>query len=122
MIIRNWRDATPRVGHDNVVIHDVLGPRGTEGKSRTEAPLGGNWSLTRQMLQPGKVSDEHEHDAMEQVFYFTGGHGQMKLDGELHDVKEGDAVHVPPRCRHQTLNNSDRWLELLVISVGLEDG
>ena len=121
MIIRNWREATPRVGHDNVVIHDVFGPRGTEGKTRAEAPLGGNWSLTRQMLQPGKIGDEHEHEGIEQVFYFTGGRGQMKLDGEIHDVTEGDAVHVPPRCRHQTLNNSDGWLELLVITVWLDE-
>lgn len=119
MIIRNWRDATPHVGHENVVIHYIFSPKGAEGRTYEEAPIEGGWSLTRHMIQPGKQGDEHEHDGAEQVFYFTKGNGQMKLDGKHHDIKDGDAVHVPPGCMHQTINNSNDWLELLIITARL---
>ena len=41
----------------------------------------------------------------------------MKIDGTIHETKEGDAVHVPPKTKHQTISDSDDWIELLVISA-----
>ena len=117
MVIRNWRDATPHVGHNNVVMHYIFEPKGTKGLNDEETPILGGWRLTRHMLQAGKDGDEHEHDVIEQVFYFVSGKGQMKLDGKCYDVGPGDAVHVGPGCMHQTINTGDEWLELLIITA-----
>ncbi len=120
-VVRNWRDATPHVGHQSVIVHYVLGQK-AEGKTYEEAPIEGEWSLTRHAIQGGKEGDYHVHDAAEQVFYYTKGTGQMKIDDKLYDVREGDAVHVPPRSYHQNINNSDDWLELLIITAQVGQG
>ena len=120
MVIRNWRDETPYVGHDNVIIHRIFDKKGGDGRSDEQAPLGGNWSMARQAIQGGKKGDYHSHDNIEQVFYFTKGRGQMKLNDQIYDVRDGDAVHVPPGCKHQTINSSEDWLELLIITASVE--
>ena len=43
--------------------------------------------------------------------------GQMKLDDEIFDVKEGDAVYVPPQVKHQLINNTEDWCEHLLITA-----
>ena len=38
-------------------------------------------------MQPNQRGDYHDHDEMEQLYYFTEGAGQMQIDGE---VRHGD--------------------------------
>ena len=54
------------------------------------------------------------------MFYVISGTGKMKLDGTIHDIKEGDVVHAPVLCKHQIINETDDWLELIVISVDVK--
>ena len=119
--IRNWKDSGPTVSHDNAIIWRIFRERGTEGRTYEEAPLEGILSLTLHMLQGGKSGDYHAHEASEQVYYFTRGRGRMKIDGETYDVKEGDAVHVPPRSRHQLINDSEDWIEHLIVTAGVRE-
>ena len=44
----------------------------------------------------------------------------MKVDGEMYEVREGDAVHIPPRVKHQIFNDGDDWIEHLIISAQVE--
>ena len=122
MVIRNWTECLPHVGHENILIHYILSPKGTDGKTEDEAPLQGNWSLTRHSIQPGKQGDFHTHPSgtVEHVFYVTAGRGQIKLDDTLHDIKQGDAIHVPTGVGHQNFNTGDDWLDLLVITAKVE--
>ena len=117
MVIRNWRDARPYVGHENVISHAIFTKKGSEGRTDEEAPLEADWWLVRQMIQGGKSGDEHVHEGAEQVYYFTRGRGKIRLDGKTYEVREGDAVFIPPGCRHQSLNDSDDWLELVIITA-----
>jgi quercetin dioxygenase-like cupin family protein len=117
MIIRNWTDCTPRVSHLSAIIWDVLVEKGNPERSGPEAVLEGFTSLTRHAMQGGKEGDYHDHDDWEQVYYFTRGQAKMKIDGEIHDVKAGDAVHLPPKAKHQLINDSDDWVEHLIISA-----
>jgi len=117
--ISNWKDAAPHVGHESAIIHYIFGEKGEDTRS-IEAPLEGGWSFTRHMMQGGKAGDYHEHEDREQVFYVISGRGKMKVDGAIYDTVEGDAVHIPPRTKHQTINDSDDWLELLVISARVD--
>ena len=116
MKIRNWRDVQPQVGHENAIIYSIFRER-KEGVESDEAQLIGLQNLTVHMLQSGKGSDYHQHKTKEQLFYFTKGRGKMNLDDELYDVREGDAVHVPPPTKHQVINDSDEWLEHLIITT-----
>ena len=111
-----WRHAAPHFGHESAIIHYTFGEKDADTRS-IEAPLEGGWSLTRHMMQSGKEGDYHEHEDREQVFYVTRGRGKMKVYGTIYETVEGDAVHIPPKAKHQTINDSDDWLELLVISA-----
>ena len=72
------------------------------------------------ILYPGKVGDEyfmtkgHFHTilATAEVYYTLSGHGAMLMEtpeGEvsLIEMKPGEAVYVPPRWAHRTINTGD---------------
>ena len=119
-VIRNWRDARPYVSHENVITHAIFGRRGAEGQTYEEAPLLADWGIARQMLQAGKTGDQHAHENAEQIYYFTKGRGKIELDGKPYDVKEGDAVYIPPGTSHKNVNDSDDWLELMILTARVE--
>jgi len=117
MVIRNWRDELPTVGHNGKLIWSIFRARGTKDLDRERAPLAGMLSLTLHRMQGGGVGDYHVHQDKEQVYYFLQGRGRMRIDGDFHAVREGDAVHIPPGTRHQLLNDEDDWIEHLIVSA-----
>jgi mannose-6-phosphate isomerase-like protein (cupin superfamily) len=117
MVIRNWREVTPTVGHESAVIWPIFMAVGTAGLTDEEAPLLASTAFTRHMLQGRKTSDYHEHGDREQVYYFLKGRGKMKIDGEIHDVVAGDAVHLPPKVKHQLINDSEEWIDHLIFTA-----
>jgi quercetin dioxygenase-like cupin family protein len=53
--------------------------------------------LSYQRLAPGfRVPFGHRHELQEEIYVVVGGGGRVKLDDQVHDVKEWDAVRVPP--------------------------
>ena len=122
VVVRNWRDSAPRVSHESKIIWNIFAAKGQDGKTSDEAPLEGLSSLSIHMMQSGKESDYHEHEDSEQVYYFTKGRGKMKLDDRIYEVREGDAVHIPPRSKHQLINDSDDWVQHLIIGARVERG
>ena len=117
MVIRNWRDVTPTVGHKSAIIWSIFSAKGTAGLTDEEAPLLGSTAFTRHMMQGGMTGDYHDHEDREQVYYFLKGRGKMKIDGEIHDVVEGDAVHLPAKVKHQLINDSEDWIEHLIFTA-----
>ena len=81
MVIRNWRNVTPVVGHESKLIWSIFRAQSAEGRDENEAVLLGFSGLTLHRLQGGLDGDYHEHEATEQVYYFLSGQGQMKIDG-----------------------------------------
>lgn len=120
MVIRNWRNAIPSVGHDTKLIWSIFRGKGTEGLNNTEAPLEGMSGLTLHRLQGGLNGDYHDHEDKEQVYYFLSGKCKMNIDGVIYEVKEGDAVHLPPKTMHQVLNEGEDWVEHLLITAPVE--
>ena len=116
-VIRNWKDVVPYIGHDFAIIWPIFRSVGWPDKTADEAPLRGMAGFTPHRMRGGPAGDYHSHDSQEQVYYFTRGSGQMKLDGEIFDVKEGDAVHIPPKVKHQFINNSEDWCEHLLVTA-----
>ena len=116
IVIRNWKDVTPVVAHDNAIVWRIFGARGTGGATYEDAPLEGFSGLTLHRVQPGKSSDYHQHGDREQVYYFTRGNGKMNIDDMLYEVEAGVAVYIPLHARHQLVNDSDDWIEHLIIN------
>ena len=117
MVIRNWKEATPYVGHETAIIWPIFVGKGAEDRSPEEAPLLGTTAFTLHRMQGGMEGDYHDHEDREQIYYFTSGKGKMKINGKIHPVCEGDAVHLPPKTMHQLINDSEDWIEHLIVTA-----
>ena len=53
---------------------------------------------------------------MERIYYIISGRGKMKLDGKIYEVRPSDSVHIPPRVKHQLINDGDEWVEHILVS------
>jgi len=59
-----------------------------------------NFALRSIEVTPGGNTPEHSHDYEHEV-YVVSGSGKVLLEGELHEIKEGDVVFVPANEEHQ---------------------
>jgi mannose-6-phosphate isomerase-like protein (cupin superfamily) len=118
MVIRNWRDSVPSVGHASKIIWSILSRADSEpAENGPAACLQGLHSLTRHVVQGRTTTDYHEHEGKEQIYYFISGKARMRIDGEIHPVTAGDAVHLPPCCRHGVINEGEDDVEYLNITA-----
>jgi len=72
-----------------------------------------NQSLAEARLNPGQNTTEHYHVRTEEIYYITHGSGRMRIEGELQDVRAGDAVAIPPGRKHKLWNTGPEPLRLL---------
>jgi mannose-6-phosphate isomerase-like protein (cupin superfamily) len=72
-----------------------------------------NQSLAEARLQPGSSTQEHYHPKAEEIYFITHGTGRMRIEGELCDVKPGDAIAIPPGKKHKIWNTGRDALRLL---------
>lgn len=116
MIIRNWRDQTPHVGHESAVTWMYLTADYDESWHGEPCCLQGIKAIARQAVQGRKNSDYHVHEDMEQVQYVLSGTGIMRLNDSEYFIQPGDAIYIPPNVKHQFINNTEDWAEFLIIS------
>ena len=72
-----------------------------------------NQSLAEARIPVGGSTLEHFHPKCEEIYYITHGAGQMRIEGELRDVKVGDAIAIPPGLKHKIWNTGADVLHLL---------
>lgn len=63
--------------------------------------------LRRFLIKPGGRIPAHLHPEIEHVQYVLSGRYTVKIGGEIHEVKPGDVVHIPPNTPHYYENNGD---------------
>lgn len=68
----------------------------------------------------GRTNNAHIHKTMEEIFYFTEGTGEIKIDGEVAKVKAGDCVVVPAGKTHLIRNTGQIELKLFGVAVALD--
>ena len=74
-------------------------------------------ALSYQRVPPGyRFPYGHTHEAQEEVYVVVRGSGRMKLDDEVVELKEWDAVRTPPGTWRGYEAGPD-GLELLVIGA-----
>ena len=72
-------------------------------------------------LPPGASEGDHTHggaDAsrpLEEIYYFLGGNGMMRIAGEEVAVTGGDAIMVPPGVDHGLYNTGSEPLRLVLL-------
>jgi quercetin dioxygenase-like cupin family protein len=60
-------------------------------------------SLAEARLEPGQATQRHYHARAEEIYLVTEGGGVLEVDGVVRDVREGDAVLIPPGARHELI-------------------
>jgi quercetin dioxygenase-like cupin family protein len=69
-------------------------------------------SLAEASLQPGQSTRRHYHALSEEIYLVTRGGGVLEVGGESRDIREGDAVLIPPGTWHE-LVAGDHGVRLL---------
>lgn len=59
----------------------------------------------------------HKHRSNEEVYIFIGGSGQIQIDGQIFDVREGTCVRISPDGERTWRNNSESDLYYIVIQA-----
>jgi mannose-6-phosphate isomerase-like protein (cupin superfamily) len=79
-------------------------------------------SLAEARLTPGARTTPHYHPHTEEIYYLLEGTGRMQIDGEIRDVKPGDAIAIPPGAVHTIENTGAGLLKFLCCCApGYED-
>jgi mannose-6-phosphate isomerase-like protein (cupin superfamily) len=96
---------------------NFAGPPGLEFRAATKALALERSGLTYQRVPPGyRFPYGHTHETQEEVYVVVRGSGRMKLDDEVVDLAEWDAVRVPPGT-WRGYEAGPEGLELLVIGA-----
>ena len=98
MQIANLHEVESFVTLDGSRIREVAGPAWTAAR---------NQSLAEASVPPGGETAEHYHRETEELYFFTYGHGRMKLGDEEREVRAGDCVVIPPGTPHKLWNGGD---------------
>ncbi|MBD0382013.1 cupin domain-containing protein [Paenibacillus sedimenti] len=70
-----------------------------------------------QVPEGGAIPFYHTHRENEELYLFIGGRGQLQVDGQIFEVKEGTAVRVAPEGVRTLRNNGTGDLYFIVIQV-----
>ena len=89
-----------RLGNE-LSVHEIGpvfdGPAGLEFRAAMKPLELAQGALSYQSLPPGcRFPYGHSHATQEEVYVFIRGSGRMKLDDEIVELAEWDAVRVPP--------------------------
>lgn len=104
MDIRNLSEVPAFKTKDGSEIRELLAYRNSVIRQQ---------SLAEARIPVGGSTLEHYHPKTEEIYYITHGAGRMRIEGELHDVKPGDAIAIPPGLKHKIWNTSTEVLRLL---------
>jgi mannose-6-phosphate isomerase-like protein (cupin superfamily) len=98
MDVVNQQDAKPFVTADGSTIRELLAHRNSSIRRQ---------SLAEARLAPGAATTPHHHAVTEEIYYILSGTAAMTLGDETRPVGPGDAIAIPPGCRH-TIRNTGR--------------
>ena len=104
MDVKNLNDVPAFLTKDGSEIRELLAYRNSVTRHQ---------SLAGARLPVGGSTQEHYHMKTEEIYYITAGTGRMQIEGELRDVKSGDAIAIPPGQRHRLWNTGNETLRLL---------
>jgi len=124
------------VGNFSDLNQYVFAPEGTPISLEGKLFLGDLLGLSSMEISLNKnsagtgVNFFHRHLKHEEVYIFINGQGEMMIDDEILEVKEGSIVKIKPEAKRSWWNTGDTDLTYLVLqapeggmkSPGIEDG
>ncbi|HEY6169104.1 MAG TPA: cupin domain-containing protein [Verrucomicrobiae bacterium] len=104
MDVKNLNEVPAFTTKDGSEIRELLAYRNSAVR---------NQSLAEARVPVGGSTMEHYHEKAEEIYFITHGAGRMRIEGELRDVRAGDAVAILPGKKHKLWNTGDETLRLL---------
>lgn len=104
MDIHNLDQSTPFITKDGSEIRELLAYRNSAIR---------NQSLAEARLPAGTSTQEHYHAKSEEIYFITAGQGRMCIEGEVAEVRAGDAIAIPAGKKHKLWNTGPEVLTLL---------
>ena len=104
MDVKNLENMPPFTTKDGSEIRELLAHRNSVIR---------NQSLAEARLPAGGATQEHYHPRAEEIYYITHGMGKIRIEGEMRDVRAGDAIAIPPGKKHKLWNTGKDTLRLL---------
>jgi mannose-6-phosphate isomerase-like protein (cupin superfamily) len=104
MDIKNLNEVPPFITKDGSEIRELLAHRNSAIR---------NQSLAEARLPVGASTQEHFHPSAEEIYYITHGSGKIRIEGEMREVRAGDAIAIPPGRKHKLWNTGHETLRLL---------
>ena len=104
MDVKNLADTPSFTTKDGSEIRELLAYRNSCIRSQ---------SLAEARLPVVAATQEHYHIKTEEIYYITHGHGRMRIEAELREVKPGDAIAIPSGQKHKIWNVGAETLRLL---------
>ena len=65
-----------------------------------------NLTLSKTILYPLQRTSGHNHEGLEEVYFFQHGKGRIQLDDDFRVVTAGDIVLIPAGAFHRVYNDS----------------
>ena len=104
MDLKNLNDVPAFITKDGSEIRELLAHRNSAIRHQ---------SLAEARVPVGDSTQEHRHPRAEEIYYITHGQGRISIEGEVRNIKAGDAVAILPGQRHRLWNTGDETLRLL---------
>ena len=104
MDIQNLSEMPAFITKDGSEIRELLAYRNSAIR---------NQSLAEARLPAGGSTQEHYHPRAEEIYYITAGTGRVRIEGEMRDVKTGDAIAILPGQKQKLWNTGSGMLTLL---------
>jgi len=104
MDLKNLNEVPPFITKDGSEIRELLAHRNSAIRHQ---------SLAEARLPVGASTQEHYHPRAEEIYFITHGNGRIRIEGEIRDVRAGDAIAIPPGQRHKLWNTGVEPLRLL---------
>ncbi len=90
------------------VIYGLIGRE--EGEGGVESH-----SLAEVVIPPGKSSERHYHQELEETYYILQGQGEMEIEGKEFSMHPGDACLIEAGESHQIFNHGEEDLLFLAL-------
>lgn len=117
MVITNWREVSPTIVHDFGIDYKLLKGQEAFNPEISNYCMEGMLYVAYAMLQEGKAYEAHAHADHEEVYYIISGEGQMVVNGETSQIRDGDAIFIPAGDTHSISNKGRGFLVFLAFSA-----
>lgn len=104
MFIRDLTKCKEFIAGDNTVLKELFNPLKDNINLR--------YSLAHAIVKPGEMTYDHKLKTSE-VYYILTGKGLMYIDDETAEVKESQAIYIPPNSKQRIKNIGKKDLILL---------